>query len=78
MTTFLILAGILAVGIAAMRIAKPEYYSPKCCMGLAYRIIKDHEAAGARATETEAGKARCEATEAAGPAPANAGNHAAR
>jgi hypothetical protein len=42
MLTFLILAGILAVGVAAMRIAGPEYYSPKCCMGIAYRIVSDH------------------------------------
>jgi hypothetical protein len=64
MTTFLILAGILAVGIAAMRIAKPEYYAPKCCMGVAFRIIKDHEAAGKCATENEAEGSCREATEA--------------
>jgi hypothetical protein len=72
MTTFLILAGILAVGIVAMRIAKPEYYSPKCCMGIAYRIIKDHETAGKCATENEAGETCREATEASDRPTANA------
>ncbi|MDR2605038.1 MAG: hypothetical protein LBC55_06780 [Desulfovibrio sp.] len=78
MLTFLILAGILALGIAAMRIAKPEYYSPKCCMGIAYRIVKDHEAAAECATENSAG-GTCRAAEGApGRATANAGEHTAR
>ncbi|MDR1686423.1 MAG: hypothetical protein LBR82_08310 [Desulfovibrio sp.] len=72
MMTFLILAGILAVGIAAMRIAKPEYYSPKCCMGIAYRIIKDHEAAGKCATENGTAGTCPEAAEAPCRPPANA------
>jgi hypothetical protein len=70
MLTFLILAGMLVLGIAAMRIAKPEYYSPKCCMGIAYRIIKDHEVAGKRATENEAGGTCRAAAEASDRAPA--------
>jgi hypothetical protein len=90
MMTFLILAGILAVGIAAMRIATPEYYSPKCCMGLAHRIIRDHDAAGKCAAENEAGETCREAAEASGlphlrrysdddgRVPANAGKHTAR
>jgi hypothetical protein len=43
MTSLLIGLGIAAVCVAALRIAKPEYYSPRCCMGLALQVIKDAE-----------------------------------
>ncbi|MDR2800474.1 MAG: hypothetical protein LBB52_04300 [Desulfovibrio sp.] len=43
MWTFLFIALLVVLGIAAMRIAKPEYYSPRCCMGLAHLFIKEHE-----------------------------------
>lgn len=41
-------AGIAALGLAAIRIARPEYYAPKCCMGIARQIIKEYEAKEAR------------------------------
>ncbi|MDR3175555.1 MAG: hypothetical protein LBU06_03355, partial [Desulfovibrio sp.] len=43
MWTFLFIVLLVVLGIAAMRIAKPEYYSPRCCMGLAQLFIKEHE-----------------------------------
>ena len=43
MASLLIGLGIAVVCIAALRIAKPEYYSPRCCMSLALQTIKDAE-----------------------------------
>ena len=43
MASLLIGLGIAVVCIAALRIAKPEFYSPRCCMGLALQTIKDAE-----------------------------------
>ncbi|MDR1489736.1 MAG: hypothetical protein LBS65_04515 [Desulfovibrio sp.] len=43
MWTFLFIVLLVVLGIAAMRIATPEYYSPRCCMGLANLFIKEHE-----------------------------------
>ncbi|MDR1359366.1 MAG: hypothetical protein LBJ82_00145 [Deltaproteobacteria bacterium] len=41
MTSLLIILGIAVLCVAAMRLAKPEYYSPRCCMGLAVQAIKE-------------------------------------
>jgi hypothetical protein len=43
MASVLVGLGIVVVCIAALRIAKPEYYSPRCCMGLALQAIKEAE-----------------------------------
>jgi hypothetical protein len=43
MASLLIGLGIAALCIAALRIAKPEHYSPRCCMGLALQTIRDAE-----------------------------------
>ncbi|MDR0826258.1 MAG: hypothetical protein LBN33_00025 [Desulfovibrio sp.] len=44
MWTFLFGAVVVVLCIAAMRIAKPEYYSPRCCSGLAHQIIQEYKA----------------------------------
>jgi hypothetical protein len=54
MTSLLVCLGIAAVCIAALRIAGPEHYSPRCCMGLALQAIKDAEEKGKGAAPQEA------------------------
>ena len=41
--TVLALLGIAVLCFFAIRIAKPEYMVPRCCMGLALRVIKDYD-----------------------------------
>ena len=54
MTCLLIGLGIAVLCIAALRIAKPEHYSPRCCMGLALRTIRDAEERDKRSGADEA------------------------
>ncbi|MDR2162171.1 MAG: hypothetical protein LBO77_08565 [Desulfovibrio sp.] len=56
MATLLILLGLAVVCIAALRIAKPEYYSPRCCMSIALQAIKEDEQK--RKAAPPAGKSR--------------------